>query len=194
VSDDIGLGRETPPNIRAPYTEVPGAANLIAGLTIWFVASRVLLSSMVRGEREGIVCFNVTALPIPGVYEEVTTNAAGNSSLLLESGATVRVLREAGRYTVEVAGRVTVESSPGLRSTLLKLLRSSAAQAVVVDLSEVSYLDTSGIATLLEALKAALEHSVTLRLAGVGGQPRILAEIMELGAIFHAAGAEVEFR
>ncbi|MBX5494838.1 MAG: STAS domain-containing protein [Bryobacteraceae bacterium] len=124
----------------------------------------------------------------------MTTNAARNSSLLSEAGATVRVLPEAGRYTVEVAGRVTVESSPGLRLTLLKLLRSSTAQAVVVDLSEVSYLDTSGIATLLEALKAALEQSVTLRLAGVGGQPRILAEIMELGAIFHAAGAEVEFR
>ncbi|MBX5494839.1 MAG: hypothetical protein IRZ15_05850 [Bryobacteraceae bacterium] len=59
MSDDIGLGRETPPNIRAPYTEVPGAANLIAGRTIWFVAGRVLLSSMVRGKREGIVCFNV---------------------------------------------------------------------------------------------------------------------------------------
>jgi len=124
----------------------------------------------------------------------VTTNAARNSSPLLEGGATVRVLREAGRYTVEVAGRVTVGSSPGLRSALLKLLRSGAAQDLVVDLSEVSYLDTSGIATLLEALKAAAEHSVTLHLAGVGGQPRILAEIMELGVIFHATGGEVEFR
>ena len=65
---------------------------------------------------------------------------------------------------------------------------------MVIDLSAVSYLDMSGIATLLEALKAAHERSVKLRLAGMSGQARALAEIAQLDTIYRAWGSEVEFR
>jgi anti-sigma B factor antagonist len=95
---------------------------------------------------------------------------------------------------VTVAGRVTVDSSPHLRSALLQLLRRRAEPVVVIDLSEVSYLDMSGLATLLEALKAARRHSVTLRVLGMTGQSRMLAEIAELDEVFRSAGSEVEFR
>jgi len=52
----------------------------------------------------------------------------------------------------------------------------------------------SGLATLLEALKAAREGSAKLRLAGMSGQARALAEIAQLDTIYRAWGAEVEFR
>ena len=81
-----------------------------------------------------------------------------------------------------------------LRSALLELLRRSAAPVIVIDLSAVSYLDMSGMATLLETLKAARERSVKLRLTGMSGQSRTLAEIAQLDAIFRAWGSEVEFR
>ena len=113
----------------------------------------------------------------------------------LEAGEiTVHVVPASDQITVAVAGRVTVDSSPNLRSALLELLRRSAAPVIVIDLSAVSYLDMSGIATLLEALKAAHERSVKLRLTGMSGQGRTLAEIAQLDAIFRAWGSEVEFR
>ena len=96
--------------------------------------------------------------------------------------------------TVGVTGRLTFDSSPQLRSMLLGLLRRVAASVVVIDLSAVTYLDMSGIAILLEALKAARENSVKLRLAGVNGQAGTLAEIVHLDKIFCAWGSEVEFR
>jgi anti-sigma B factor antagonist len=65
---------------------------------------------------------------------------------------------------------------------------------VIIDLSDLSYLDMSGIATLLEALKAAGERSVKLRLAGLRGEVRMFAEIVQLDTIFRAWGSEVEFR
>jgi anti-anti-sigma factor len=65
---------------------------------------------------------------------------------------------------------------------------------VVIDFSAVSYLDMAGIATLLEALKAARERSVKLRLTGISGQVRTLAEVAQLDTIYHAWGSEVEFR
>jgi anti-sigma B factor antagonist len=113
----------------------------------------------------------------------------------LEAGEiTVHVVPAGDQITVAVAGRVTVDSSPSLRSALLELLRRSATRVFVIDLSAVSYLDMSGMATLLETLKAAHERSVRLRLTGVSGQSRTLAEIAHLDAIFRASGSEVDFR
>jgi anti-sigma B factor antagonist len=106
----------------------------------------------------------------------------------------IRVVPATQQLTVCVAGRLTVDSSPHLRSMLLALLRRGTAPFVVIDLSALSYLDTSGVATLLEALKAARQNSLKLRLAGISGQARRLAEITQLDAIFRTWGSEVEFR
>lgn len=106
----------------------------------------------------------------------------------------IGVARTSSQSTVTVTGRVTVDSSPHLRSVLLQQLHREPGPAVVVDLSGVSYLDMSGLATLLEALKAARQRSKTIRVLGLTGQSRFLAEIAELDKIFQSVGSEVEFR
>src|ERR1035438_5158101 len=79
----------------------------------------------------------------------------------LEAGEiTVHVVPASNLLTVAVAGRSTVDSSPHLRSVLLGLLRRGTAPVLVIDASALSYLDMSGIATPLEALKAARERAV----------------------------------
>jgi anti-sigma B factor antagonist len=119
---------------------------------------------------------------------------AGLANIVLDSDEiTIRVVRTSSQSTVTVNGRVTVDSSPHLRSVLLQLLRRGAGR-VVIDLFGVSYLDMSGLATLLEALKAAHQCSLMLRVVGMTGQSRMLAEVAELDKIFQAAGSEVEFR
>lgn len=107
---------------------------------------------------------------------------------------TVHVMPASSQLTVAVAGRVTVDSSPNLRSALLELLRRGAAPVMVIDLSAVTYLDMSGLATLLEALKAARERLVKLLVTGISGEARTLVEIAQLDTIFRAWGSEVEFR
>ena len=106
----------------------------------------------------------------------------------------IRVAGSLSQSTVVVTGRVTVESSPYMRTALLELLHRGEEQAVVVDLSGVSYLDMSGLATLLEALKAARQRSKILRVVGLTGQSRMLAEIAELDKVFRSADSEVEYR
>lgn len=107
---------------------------------------------------------------------------------------TVHAVPESKQLTVIVAGRLTVDSSPSLRSSLIELLRRNAASVIAIDVSAVSYMDMSGIATLLEALKAAREGSVKLHLAGLSGQSKNLAEVAQLDTIFRSWGSEVEFR
>ena len=107
---------------------------------------------------------------------------------------TVQVIPDSDQITIAVTGRVTVDSSPQLRAVVLEVLRRGAAPLTVIDLSGVSYLDMSGLATLLESLKAARERSVKLRVTGMNGEARNLAEIAQLDAIFGAWGSEVAFR
>ncbi len=105
---------------------------------------------------------------------------------------TIQVVQAAQNSTVAVAGRVTVDSSPRLRAVLIEVFRRSKARGVSIDFSAVSYADLSGIATLIEALKTAREHSIRLRLIGISGQVKGLAEIAQLEKIFHVWGSEVE--
>ena len=102
--------------------------------------------------------------------------------------------RQAGAGTIVVViGRVTVDSSPHLRSVLHDAIGAPGASGVVIDLTGTSYLDTSAIATLLEAATLALAHAVALQVTGLQGHARFVAEGAELDHIFLALGYEVQF-
>jgi len=133
-------------------------------------------------------------LRVKPVLRRLRKSATVEETRLDAGEITVHVIPGSNQLTVVVAGRVTVDSSPHLRAVLLGLLRRETAPEVVIDLSALSYLDVSGIATLLEALKGAREHWAKLRLAGMTGQARNLAEIAQLDKIFRGWGGEVEFR
>src|SRR5690242_7218892 len=126
------------------------------------------------------------------VFRRLTKASRENGASAPGGLATVHVLQGASQSTVVVTGRLTVDSSPYLRSQLLAIISGMSGPVMIVDLSAVSYMDTSGLATLLEALSAARDHSVRLRLTGISGQPRQLAELGELDKICRALGSEVE--
>ena len=128
------------------------------------------------------------------VFRRWRENARVEEARLEAGEITVDVVPGSNQLTVVIAGRATVDTSPDLRSVLFGLLRRSTTPVVVIDFSAVSYLDMAGIATLLEALKAARERPVKLRLTGISGQVRTLAEVAQLDTIYHAWGSEVEFR
>jgi len=55
--------------------------------------------------------------------------------------------------TLCLRGRLNIDSSPAFRDRLLSILQAHSPQAVIVDFSEVSYLDSSGIATQIKDSK-----------------------------------------
>jgi anti-sigma B factor antagonist len=89
---------------------------------------------------------------------------------------------------VSLSGRVSVDSSPMLRHQLLSVLNSKSTTAmVVVDLSKAPYVDLSGIATLIEALKNARNHNVGLRLTGLQGRLKNLFEVSGVLSLFEGS-------
>ena len=98
-----------------------------------------------------------------------------------------------GHTVVVVTGRVTVDSSPHLRPVLHEAIVAAPPAGVVIDFTAARYLDTSAIATLLEAATLASKRGVALRVIGLAAEARFVAEATELDRIFLAMGYEVQF-
>ena len=85
---------------------------------------------------------------------------------------------------VSLSGRITIDSSPDLRELLLGQLESSSCQILTVDFHEVAYVDTSGLALLVEILKAARTQGKAFHLSGLQERPRYLLEATRLLHLF----------
>ena len=88
-------------------------------------------------------------------------------------------------YAVSLSGRITIDSSPDLRELLLERVNSPDSRSLTVDFYEVAYVDTSGLAMLIEVLKAARGQGKTLGLSGLRERPRYLLEATRLLHFFH---------
>jgi anti-sigma B factor antagonist len=71
-----------------------------------------------------------------------------------------------GAKVVALAGEIDMYSSPVLRNKLLSLVKKRHAH-LIIDLKDVTYIDSSGIATFVETLKGVLAYGGKLRLAGI---------------------------
>lgn len=85
-------------------------------------------------------------------------------------------------------GRVNIEASPDLRDRLLAMLRPQSSRAITIDLAGVSYMDTSGLATLIEALKIARINGIEMHLRGLQGRLLHLFQVTGIGSLFDTGG------
>lgn len=92
---------------------------------------------------------------------------------------------------VRPSGRINVDSSPDLRNFLLAILsRQPLPLTVTVNLAGVSYVETSGIATLIEALRIARHHQIGFCLQGLNGSVLRLFEVTGVITLFEPRGRE----
>lgn len=93
-----------------------------------------------------------------------------------------RITEDAGTATVFLVGEIDLERSPQARKALLAAL--GRGQAVVVDMAEVSYMDSSGIASLVEAYQKARANNLDFALARVGAAVLKVLKLARLDQIF----------
>jgi len=86
----------------------------------------------------------------------------------------VSVDEQAAAVTIYLSGEIDLESSPEARKALLNAV--SRKKPMVVDLGEVTYIDSSGIASLVEAYQKAKNAKLNFVLTHVGdGVMRVLS-------------------
>jgi anti-sigma B factor antagonist len=111
----------------------------------------------------------------------------GRGLITSESSLGITVLKNNDEVIFRLSGRVDVDSSPDLRDRLRTLLSEEAVpQTIIVDLAGVPYIETSGIATLIEALRIARHHQINFRLQGLNGAALRLFEVTGVLALFEA--------
>src|SRR5215467_14053889 len=94
---------------------------------------------------------------------------------------------EAGSI-VRLRGRLNINSSPALRDRLIAILQVQSPQPVIVDFNEVSYVDSSGIATVVESLGMARMRHTTLCLRGLQGRLLHLFQVIGVSTLFEKKG------
>jgi anti-sigma B factor antagonist len=83
---------------------------------------------------------------------------------------------------VSFQGEVDLENSPTAREVLLDRVRRG--RDLVVDLSGVSYIDSSGIASLVEAFQEARKQGTRFALAAVSPSALRVFELARLDQVF----------
>jgi len=89
-----------------------------------------------------------------------------NNGESIEKSGMKTVANENGALT-SFYGRIDIDSSPAVRDELIALLHAPHPRTVSIDLSGVTHIDSSGVATLIEALKIARNCKTELRLQGL---------------------------
>ena len=92
------------------------------------------------------------------------------------------IKEESGAIIVSFSGDVDLESSPDARKILLECVGKH--KPVLVDLSKVGYIDSSGVASLVESLQSARKKGSDLLLVAVSeGALRVL-QLARLDKVF----------
>lgn len=101
--------------------------------------------------------------------------------------------RQSGAATiVDITGEITLFNAPDLRRVLMELLKVKKAPRVIVNMSNVAYIDSAGVACLVEALKVARELKLGLALFGLNRVAREVFELTRLISVFEVYGTEEE--
>ena len=85
---------------------------------------------------------------------------------------------------IKLSGRLDVNTSPDLRKAALTLYAKGGCKNLTIDLANVSYIDTSGLATLVEILVKAKGSFAQLTLSGLNEKVRYLIDVNGLTGFF----------
>ena len=80
-------------------------------------------------------------------------------------------------------GDVDMARSPVLRKAITDAMKQKPA-TLVLDLSSVPYMDSSGLATMVEALQNARKAQMPLKLCGLTPRVNSILEIARLNTVF----------
>jgi anti-sigma B factor antagonist len=104
----------------------------------------------------------------------------GRMDMERQMGASTRI--ERGTTIVDVVGQIDLGNSTALRKTLLESLKGT--DCVAVNLIAVKYIDSSGIASLLEVLKEARQSKKRLVLFGLTAAVNQVLQLTRLTGVF----------
>lgn len=107
------------------------------------------------------------------------------------SGIVKEIRRDTEATVVVLSGEVDLHQSPALHATLVDVA-AGRPRRLVLNLSEVQYMDSSGVGTLVELLRRVNAYKGKLALVGLTPRVRSVFEITKLDKFFAIHASEQE--
>ena len=104
----------------------------------------------------------------------------------------INIVRNGPCSVVHVEGDIDLKSSPELRSAILDLYENRGQERVILNLAGVNYIDSSGVASLVEGLQEAKRRNARFILTGLNESPRHVLELTRLTKVFEIANTVEE--
>ena len=96
----------------------------------------------------------------------------------------ISVRRQYKTTIFDISGDIDFANSPVVRDSVLREIRESRTPRVVVNLSQVRYMDSSGVASLVEGLKASRDLGSRFVLFGLSTSAREVLQLSRLIKVF----------
>jgi anti-sigma B factor antagonist len=93
---------------------------------------------------------------------------------------------------VDLKGEVTLHNAPDVLKTLMDLLKVKRSPRVILNMTDVKYIDSAGVACLVEALKVSRDLKLGFAIYGLGRVPREVFELTRLITVFEVHPTEEE--
>ncbi len=100
----------------------------------------------------------------------------------------IRIKEHEGTKILAPSGDIDMDTSPELRKQLLLLIRQRAP-VIMVDLENVTYIDSSGIATFVEGLKDMMSYGGRLKFFGIPIRVKEVFTFSKLDKVFDMYGS-----
>jgi anti-sigma B factor antagonist len=102
-------------------------------------------------------------------------------------------VRQLGDTTIlDLSGDITLFNSPEIRKALLDLLREKHVPHLVLNMLGVPYIDSSGVASLVEGLKLSRDLRARFALFGLSKSAKTVLELTHLLRVFEVHQTEQE--
>ena len=98
----------------------------------------------------------------------------------------IEIVETNGGFVLTPDGDVDLSRAPSLRSQIAAVFDRKPGR-VIIDLKNVPYMDSSGVATLVEAMQIANRSESTFILTGLQERVRSIFEIARLDKVFTIA-------
>ena len=92
----------------------------------------------------------------------------------------------------DLSGDIDFANSPEVRQSVLREIRENRVARVVVNLTGVRYIDSSGVASLVEGLKASRDLGSRFILFGLSTAAREVLQLSRLLKVFEIYDSEEE--
>ncbi len=98
-------------------------------------------------------------------------------------GLRIETNNETTKICLRITGEVDLYTSPELRKAIMKAVTQSSG-GVILDLTEVAYMDSSGVATLVEGLKANSDKKLAFSLRHPSQSVMKVLQLSRLDSVF----------